>query len=329
MVKCHVATSSGVHIKVAGHGATDPSGCIWCGGRFTSADFRDRAWVSCSRCGVATTAPWPTARDLDLAYSTWYRPATGRFGGIGDRALQRTRGALARRQARVIPPGPVLDVGAGTGALVDAVGRRGHPAIGVERPRNEGLGDTGDVVATLDGPPVVLAAFEDVRGAWSGVVFWHSLEHLAAPGRALDRAASLLEPGGVIVIAIPNHGSLQATLFGARWFARDIPRHLAHITCGALLYRLSNAGLTIRRVSYLGGGQVLFGWLDGLVGSLPGGLRLYDAIRSPEARAVAISPSRRAITLAAALLLVPGALLATAVEVAIRRGGTVYVEASR
>lgn len=183
-------------------------------------------------------------------------------------------------------------------------------------------------MASMDGSPVVHAAFEDVRGVWSGIIFWHSLEHLAAPGRALDHAASLLAPGGVMVIAVPNHGSLQSRLFGGKWFARDIPRHLAHIPADGLVRRLRGNGLTIRRVSYLRGGQVLFGWLDGLVGSLPGGLRLYDAIRAPEARAIRMSPTRRAVTLMAGAVLLPVAAVATVIEVAAKRGGTVYVEAT-
>lgn len=75
--------------------------------------------------------------------------------------------------------------------------------------------------------------------------------------------------------------------------------------------------------------QVLFGWLHGLVGRLTGGLDLYDAIRRPEARQRPMGPRRRLAALAGAVLLAPGAAVMAGVEVLLRRGGTVYVEARR
>jgi hypothetical protein len=73
----------------------------------------------------------------------------------------------------------------------------------------------------------------------------------------------------------------------------------------------------------------VIGWLDGLVGVLPGDLRLYQALRQPEARNTPISPRKRALTLAAAAVLLPVAAAGAALEVALGNSGTVYVEAHR
>ena len=43
----------------------------------------------------------------------------------------------------------------------------------------------------------------------------------------------------------------------------------------------SVSGLNVERVSSVRGGQIVIGWLDGLVGALPGGLNLYQALRRP------------------------------------------------
>ena len=77
------------------------------------------------------------------------------------------------------------------------------------------------------------------------------------------------------------------------------------------------------------GGQVVFGWLHGIVGSLPGQLDLYDAIRRPEARREPMSEAQRVAALIAGGLALPVSVTAALVEAAIRRGGTVYVEARR
>lgn len=269
------------------------------------------------RCGVATTSPWPSDEQLAEAYAAWYRPTTGRFSGMGDAVLRRTRSALANRLHQISPPGPVLDVGAGDGTLVGAFRRQGREAIGV------------DPYASGSSPHVRAVEFEDVTGAWSAVIFWHSLEHLRRPVRALRHAARLVVPGGVLVVAVPNAQSLQARLFGDRWLALDLPRHLVHISPLALLSQIEALGFRVERVSYLRGGQVLFGWLHGIVGRLPGHPDLYDAIRRSAARQSAQHPAFRLYALAAAVVALPLALAGTVLEVATQSGGTVYVEARR
>jgi SAM-dependent methyltransferase len=266
---------------------------------------------------VATTSPWPTDEQLSEAYAPWYRPAEGRFSGLGDKVLQRTRSALASRLNRVLPAGPILDVGAGDGTLIGAFRRLGRDAVGV------------DPYAAKNHPHVRAVELEEMNGSWSAVVFWHSLEHLRQPVLALRHAAGLVVPGGTLIVAVPNATSIQARLFGDRWLALDLPRHLIHIDPPALLSELGKLGFTVERVSYLRGGQVLFGWLHGLVAQFPGHPDLYDAIRRADARQAARGPAFWLYALAAGVVALPVALIGTAVEVAARSGGTVYVEARR
>jgi SAM-dependent methyltransferase len=272
--------------------------------------------VRCERCGAATTDPWPSEATLKSAYEGWYRPAGGRFSGPGDALLRRSRGALARRLDEIAPPGPVLDVGAGDGTLLDALRRHGREAVGLELVSSRPDIEAADI-AELD------------RRDFAAIVFWHSLEHLPRPADALARAAELLKPGGVLVIAAPNSDSLQARLFRERWLALDIPRHLVHLPARTLVERLGELGLRVTRTSHLRGGQVVFGWLHGLVGALPTHPDLYDAIRRPEARRRSMKPARRAATIAAAAALTPVAVAGAAAEAAARRGGSIYVEAVR
>ena len=295
----------------------DPSAavCAWCAAPLRSGAGEGHGLVRCERCGAGTTDPWPSEAYLREAYGDWYRPAGGRFSGPGDLVLRFSRGALARRLDRIAPQGPVLDVGAGDGTLLDALRRRGREALGLE------------LVSTR--PDIRAADIADVDGAFAAIVFWHSLEHLARPSAALDRSAALLRPGGVLVVAVPNLDSLQARLFGERWFALDLPRHLVHLPAGTLLRRLEEIGLQVRRRSHLRGGQVVFGWLHGLVGALPGRPDLYEAIRRPAARSRPLRRGERPLALAAAVPLLAPAAACGAAEALARRGGSVYVEARR
>ena len=77
------------------------------------------------------------------------------------------------------------------------------------------------------------------------------------------------------------------------------------------------------------GGQIVVGWLDGLVGRLPGDLDLYQALRRPDARSRTSSTAQRLGAIAAGVALLPVAAICAALEVALGRSGTVYVEARR
>jgi SAM-dependent methyltransferase len=290
--------------------------CAWCGAPLDERAVRLPGRTLCRQCGAATTDPWPTDEELERAYGTWYRPASGRrFSFVGDALLRRTRGFLAARLDETAPPGPVLDVGAGDGVLLDALGRRGRAATGLERDARR--------------PDVRNQSIEDVDGEWAAIVFWHSLEHLPRPGAAVERAVRLLAPRGVVVIAVPNTASLQARAFGDRWLALDLPRHLVHLSQKALVTKLEGLGLKVERISHVRGGQIAIGWLDGLVGALPGGLNLYQSLRRAPARNVELSAGTRAASLAAGVVLAPLAAVLAGIEVALRRSGSIYVEARR
>lgn len=292
--------------------ATPRACCLWCGAALLHlpTERRPYAAVRCASCGTGTTIPQPTADELNSAYGDWYRPPQGRFRIGGDKLLRYLRGRTAHWVSSLSPPGPILDVGCGDGTMLDAFHRQGRRALGLERvSRRE------DVLA---------GSLADCEGGWGAIVMWHSLEHLAAPRQALAEAAARLVEGGIIVIAVPNWDSVQARVFGSRWLHLDLPRHLSHLTAGSLTAALLAEGLEPIEVSYRRGGQVVFGWLHGFVGWLPGHPDLYQAIRRPSARAVD-GPVPRWLVLVSAVFLGPLAVVAAGLEVMGRRGGTVCV----
>jgi SAM-dependent methyltransferase len=222
---------------------------------------------------------------------------------------------LAARIDEIAPAGPVLDVGAGDGALIDALRARGREATGLERSPTR---------ADFRDEPL-----SEVEGEWAAVVFWHSLEHLPDPGDGIRQAARLLMPGGIIAVAVPNIDSLQARAFGDHWLHLDLPRHLVHFSTRSLLSGLRERGFEVERISFLRAGQILIGWLHGLVGLLPGRPDLYQALRRERARGVKQPLGTRLVAVVAAVLLSPVAAIGAIAEIAMRRAGTVYVEARR
>jgi SAM-dependent methyltransferase len=72
------------------------------------------------------------------------------------------------------------------------------------------------------------------RGPFDAVTLWHVLEHLPEPRARLREIRGMLSLNGLLIIAVPNAGGLQARTFGANWLHLDVPRHLYHFTHSSL-----------------------------------------------------------------------------------------------
>ena len=146
----------------------------------------------------------------------------------------------------------VLDVGCATGYLGAALMARGCTVTGIEidaeaadeaRQRLDRVivGDLGE----LDLDAVLGSERFDV------VLMGDVLEHMVDPAALLLRAVSLLNPGGSVVISIPNvaHGSLRLALLQGRWQYKDrglLDRtHLRFFTRPAVEALVRDAGLRI------------------------------------------------------------------------------------
>jgi hypothetical protein len=76
------------------------------------------------------------------------------------------------------------------------------------------------------------------------ITFWHSLEHLRNPVAALSTVRKLIAEDGLVMVAVPNSGGLQAVIFGANWLHLDVPRHLYHFNDTSLNALLRLTGFT-------------------------------------------------------------------------------------
>jgi hypothetical protein len=226
--------------------------CAWCEQPLDADPPRLSGPVRCLACG-ATMSSWLAATD-DAAQPAPRAHAAPRLCSLGEAARRRARRNLAARIARIAPPGPVLDVASGDGMLLDALRAAGRIATGIERP------------ATRAG--VRDADITELGGRYAAIVFWQSLGRLRAPGTALEHAAALLKPGGLLAIAQPSPTRHQARALGARWLAREPAPTRIHIPPRALLERLHLLGLQIERVDHLldrrAGGR-LHGVLGGIL----------------------------------------------------------------
>lgn len=146
----------------------------------------------------------------------------------------------------------LLDVGCGDGAFLLAAKGRGWEVMGTERNPRPARAAGLDVRETLD----------EVQSpeSFDCATLWHSFEHMPDLRSTLAAVRGLLKPDGKLLIAVPDSGGLQATVFGSRWFHLDVPRHLYHFDDGSLRRCLASAGFTVLRQWHQEFEYDLFGW---------------------------------------------------------------------
>jgi 2-polyprenyl-3-methyl-5-hydroxy-6-metoxy-1,4-benzoquinol methylase len=142
--------------------------------------------------------------------------------------------------------GAVLDVGCSSGAFLCQLSQRFpgcYEALGTD------VSGPALDYAESRGVAVVRGNFleQDFGGRrFDAATFWAVLEHLAAPGQFLAKAASVLKPGGLCFVLVPNMRSLAARVLGER-YRYIYPQHLNYFT-RATLTKLVEAHFAVIRL---------------------------------------------------------------------------------
>ncbi|WP_088339973.1 class I SAM-dependent methyltransferase [Robiginitalea sediminis] len=197
--------------------------------------------VESEREGVLATRPVPN--ELDTYYqSDAYISHTDGGNGIMDRIYRWAKQYNLKSKLRGIHAlgarkGALLDIGAGTGAFMEASKRSGWKVWGVEpnaaarkRCKEKGLNVTSAVSQLPD-------------QQFDCITLWHVLEHVQDLDGQLGWLESHLTDSGLAVIAVPNYRSLDARIYGSFWAAYDTPRHLWHFSPEGIRRTLEPFGL--------------------------------------------------------------------------------------
>ncbi len=231
----------------------------------------------CPACGLVWLNPCPLPEEIGKLYRTYYTHApTGELNpmlnvikrGILAKAFgydtlplrtgERLTGSVLRwvpplremigwsvKWLTAVPDGRLLDVGAGSGMYLDQMRMLGWDVVGVE-PDEAAVAVAKEHFGLIVHPGVVEDALAEgtlARDSFDAIVLTHVVEHLPDPVGTLRACASLLKPGGRLVIVTPNTESLGHRLYGGSWRGCDPPRHLHLFSPRTLAACVEQAGL--------------------------------------------------------------------------------------
>jgi ubiquinone/menaquinone biosynthesis C-methylase UbiE len=213
----------------------------------------------CDACGFVFDSPRPTAEEIASFYSqaskydSWIREGSAR-----DALWQ-------RRIKKLIPQfvaGTLLDIGTGVGQFLHHARHLFSTVQGTE------VSESGVRIArekySLD---VRLGQVEELNlpsSSFDNITLFHVLEHVPDPSGTLDECRRLMQPNGMLAIAVPNDVLAWTSIlkrFGSRIgfksFRKFSPRlgiskaglsseiHLSHFTPAVLRQLLQNRGFRI------------------------------------------------------------------------------------
>ena len=158
---------------------------------------------------------------------------------------------LANVIASRLPVGAsIVDIGCGGGGLVNEMHGQGYRMIGVERDASTVSRKSADI-EVLEGTAERLPSTLLLR-SYDGVVFSHVIEHLVSPAAAIRSAASLLKPGGLMFVEVPNNESKLAKQSGATWEHLDAPRHINFFCERSMHELMKSAGMKVNETYFNG-----------------------------------------------------------------------------
>lgn len=229
-------------------GGLERTSCPLCGSRGKTKlhSFEPYGVVSCTDCGLVYLDP--RLRE-DLMRSRYERADyfnEGTKGGYDDYRLQERslrltfRRFLKELSRRGLASGKLLEVGSGYGYFLDEAGHYFSDRTGVEL--SAGAAARARECSECDVHVGIGETVLPQLGTFDVIVAVNVIEHVYAPVEFAAMMRRHLNPGGTLVLATPDIGSVWYRLLGRRWPSFKIPEHVAFFNEGTLRRLFLKAG---------------------------------------------------------------------------------------
>jgi 2-polyprenyl-3-methyl-5-hydroxy-6-metoxy-1,4-benzoquinol methylase len=183
----------------------------------------------CLHCKLLYTNPRPSESNIGCYYgSLEYVSHTDTQKGLLFRLYRIVKNYTLKQKRKHLEKlcleRSILDYGAGSGDFSAELSNHGWNVLAYEPDSSASklIVEKAKAVLLVDSLPAI------ADNSVSAIVLWHVLEHVHQLNDTLSEFKRILKPNGHLVIAVPNHLSIDAKAYGSNWAAYDVPRHLYH-----------------------------------------------------------------------------------------------------
>ena len=215
---------------------TSPRGCPLCNGSVVHTECMARdelrnegeclyRYVRCFSCQTLYLDPLPTGVPLselyDSGYHIWNKNSLKLFFHYLFLDLPQVRTVQKFKKG-----GSLLDIGCGMGTFLACVRKNTNWKIEGIEPSSYGCESAFEKLGlsvrqtTLEDAPFAARSFDVIT-------LWDVLEHVENPRSTLKKVHRLLKEDGVVLISMPNIGSVDYPLFKERWYYLAAPYHFS------------------------------------------------------------------------------------------------------
>lgn len=189
--------------------------------------------LECADCSLRFTQNIPDLSEIGNYYASEnYISHSDTNKGIVNKLYHAIRKFTLNQKKRLLlsttklSEGKILDVGCGTGSFLEIMKNAGWEAVGLE--------------PNLEARELTIAKniecyesnylFNLPDKQFDVITLWHVLEHVHDLYNYIIQFKRLLKENGLLLIAVPNYTSSDASHYDAFWAAYDVPRHLYHFS---------------------------------------------------------------------------------------------------
>lgn len=185
----------------------------------------------CQECDLIFTNPRPSEEEISAYYkSADYISHSNKTTNLTGLIYKSVRTYTLRKKYdllnRFLPLNQGithLDYGCGTGHFINYTTRKGWSSYGFE-PDGDARQASGNKVKSL----IYSDIYSISTNQYEIITLFHVLEHVHKIDKVLQLLVKQLKDGGILALALPNHGSFDADHYKAYWAGYDVPRHLYH-----------------------------------------------------------------------------------------------------
>lgn len=191
----------------------------------------------CLKCRLVQVSPLPTIKEVNKLYQGDYWKSLFSYGqqfSTHKNYFQKKIGEIKKYYLT----GKLLDVGCALGSLLEVAKQQGFKAEGIDisdfavkQCRKLGLSATQGVVADIK-----VKKFYDI------VTAFEVIEHELNPVLTIKTIHNLLKKNGLLIMTVPNSGTLISKIMGPHWFGYRNKEHIFHFTINNLQLLLEKGG---------------------------------------------------------------------------------------